>query len=89
MGLAVGLFGAVSGFGIAMMTNATRKIPLSREPWNHVMLTVFGYWAGNYYVKTEKRLVQDINEIRADKGLPPLVGTAYWVRYGVTDKSSA
>lgn len=25
-----GLFGAFSGFGIAMMTNATRKIPLSR-----------------------------------------------------------
>jgi hypothetical protein len=30
MGLAVGMFGAFSGFGIAMMTNATRKIPLSR-----------------------------------------------------------
>ena len=114
MGFIVGMIGAVSGYGIAVMTNAARKIPLSRgtfrfvafdfllkrsfvpcslnrylafssEPWNHVMFSIFGYWAGNYYVKTERQLVQEINEIRADKGLPSLVGThtyewTSWVR---------
>lgn len=39
------------------------------------MFSIFGYWAANYYVKTERRLVKEINEIRADKGLPTLVGT--------------
>jgi hypothetical protein len=116
MGLFAGLVGAFSGFGIALMTNATRKIPLSRgtsmlpcvrfsclsvvsttnphacttEPWNHVAFTVIGFWAGNYYVKMEKQLVEDINEIRADKGLPPLVGTSHWVRrYQVADSSTS
>lgn len=108
MGLIAGMIGAFSGFGVAVMTNATRKIPLSRgeplpfcwrsacpfwstsplltqlffpvlkEPWNHVMFTVLGYWAGNYYVKTEKILTQSVNEIRADKGLPPMVGAGQW-----------
>ena len=118
MGLMAGLFGGFSGFGIAVMTNATRKIPLSRgeihfcflssctsvcrslltissfslvsaEPWNHVMFTIFGFWAGNYYVNTERQLVQDINEIRADKGMPPLVGTNHWTRYSVQEKASS
>lgn len=51
------------------------------------MFSIIGYWAGNYYVRTEKKLVLDINELRADKGLPPLVGTTQWARYG-DEKSS-
>jgi hypothetical protein len=47
---------------------------LSPEPWNHVALALGGYWFGNYYVRLEKQLLLDINEIRADRGLPPLVG---------------
>jgi hypothetical protein len=39
------------------------------------MFSIFGYWAGNYWVKTERRLVKEINEIRADKGLPSMVGS--------------
>ena len=38
------------------------------------MFTILGYWAGNHYVKAERILAQNINEIRADKGLPPMVG---------------
>jgi hypothetical protein len=29
----------------------------------------------------ERGLVEDINAIRANKGMPPLVGTNAWVRY--------
>ena len=50
------------------------------------MFTVVGYWVGEKYVKIEKKLAGDINQIRADKGLPPLVGTNSWVRYAVSDE---
>ena len=32
-------------------------------------------WVGQRWVRFEKELVMDINEIRADKGLPPMVAT--------------
>lgn len=61
--------------------NALRKVPLSRAPWNHVGYFVLGCWAGNKYVEVERRLLLDVNEIRADKGMPPLVGSGYWIKY--------
>jgi hypothetical protein len=36
---------------------------------------------GNWYPKAERQLIVDINEIRADRGLPPLVGSNAWIRY--------
>jgi len=45
----------------------------------HVGLFFVGAWAGNKYVAIEEQLVKDINEIRADRGLPPLAGTSSWV----------
>lgn len=42
-------------------------------------------WAGNKYVNLERALVDDINEIRKDKGLPPMVGTNAWIRYTTPD----
>ena len=64
-----------------MMNNALQKVPLSRKPWFHVMYFFVGAYAGQKWVTLEKELVQDINEIRADKGLPALVGTTGWVKY--------
>jgi hypothetical protein len=43
-------------------------------------------YAGNKYVQIERRLVDDINEIRADKGMPPMVGTNAWIRYSSSDE---
>jgi hypothetical protein len=37
--------------------------------------------AGNYYPKLEKELVEDVNELRAQRGLPPMVGTGAWIKY--------
>ena len=42
---------------------------------------IIGFAVGNWYPKAEKRLLLDINEIRADRGLPPLVGSNAWIRY--------
>lgn len=48
------------------------------EPWFHVLYTVGGAWAANKWVKLEAGLLADVNEIRAYKGLPPMVGTTYY-----------
>lgn len=50
-------------------------------PWGHVGYFFVGAWAGNKYLEVERRLVEDINQIRADKGMPPMVGTNAWIRY--------
>mmetsp|Transcript_10678 Transcript_10678/g.14975 ORF Transcript_10678/g.14975 Transcript_10678/m.14975 type:complete len:86 (-) Transcript_10678:218-475(-) len=81
MGLTAALIGGFSGFGMQMMTNATRKVPMSRQPWMHVAYFCVGCWAGNKYVAVEKSLVKDINEIRADKGMAPMVGTGAYIKY--------
>ena len=68
------------GVDVVCVASSSERRPLSEvfpflEPWTHLGLTIFGYWAGNFYVKTERRLVKEINEIRADKGLPTMVGS--------------
>ena len=57
------------------------------EPWLHVTYFMVGYVIGDYYPKAERRLVDDINVMRAEKGLLPLVGTAAWIRYQPPDDS--
>jgi hypothetical protein len=41
----------------------------------HVLCTFAGAWAANKWVALEKKMLADVNEIRANKGLPPMVGT--------------
>jgi hypothetical protein len=59
---------------------------MSLEPWLHVTYFVVGYWIGDYYPKFERYLVDDINEMRAEKGLRPLVGTIAWIKYQVPEE---
>ena len=47
----------------------------------HVFYGMLGFAIGNWYPKAEKQLLLDINEIRADRGLPPLVGSNSVIRY--------
>eukprot|EP00552_Chaetoceros_brevis_P000082 CAMPEP_0197736810 /NCGR_PEP_ID=MMETSP1435-20131217/4248_1 /TAXON_ID=426625 /ORGANISM="Chaetoceros brevis, Strain CCMP164" /LENGTH=86 /DNA_ID=CAMNT_0043325067 /DNA_START=107 /DNA_END=367 /DNA_ORIENTATION=+ len=86
MGLTAALIGGASGTGIHIMTNAMRKVPLSRSPWFHVGYFFVGCWAGNKYVAVERKMVEDINQIREDKGMPPMVGTNAWIRYSEPQK---
>ena len=51
------------------------------EPWLHVGYFFLGGYIGQRWVNLEKELVMDINEIRADKGLPPMVATNAWISY--------
>lgn len=41
----------------------------------HVGCFFLGGYVGQRWVRLEKELVLDINEIRADKGMPPMVAT--------------
>mmetsp|Transcript_9467 Transcript_9467/g.17127 ORF Transcript_9467/g.17127 Transcript_9467/m.17127 type:complete len:92 (-) Transcript_9467:107-382(-) len=75
MGLTAMFVGSVSGFGMQMMNNALQKVPLSRKPWLHVTYFFVGGYIGQRWVRLERDLVLDINEIRADKGMPPMVAT--------------
>ena len=45
------------------------------------MYGILGFAVGSWYPKAERQLLLDINEIRADRGLPPLVGSNAWIRY--------
>jgi hypothetical protein len=81
MGFVSGMIGAGIFVGLQIRSNAMMKIPLSRDPWLHVTYGVLGFIVGDWYPKAERRLVLDINEIRADRGLPPLVGSNAWIRY--------
>ncbi|KAL7496759.1 hypothetical protein ACHAWT_004906 [Skeletonema menzelii] len=81
MGLTAMLVGSISGTGMQMMNNALQKVPLSRKPWLHVGYFFLGGYIGQRWVNLEKELVMDINEIRADKGLPPMVATNAWIKY--------
>ncbi len=62
-------------FLFVVIYSYSRTFPWGTEPWLHVTYFFIGGWIGQRWVRLEKELVMDINEIRADKGLPPLVGT--------------
>jgi len=47
----------------------------------HASMFFVGCTLGNWYPKYERALVEDINGLRAAKGLPPMVGSAAWIRY--------
>jgi len=46
-----------------------------------------GCTIGSKYPKWEAKLVNDINELRAAKGMPPMVGTNAWIKYQIDEES--
>lgn len=44
-------------------------------PWSHVGAVIFGIWLAHYEGRVEKWIVNDINAIRAERGMPPLLYT--------------
>lgn len=40
---------------------------------------------GNWLPKYELSLVADINKLRAEKGLPNMVGTNAWIKYKIPE----
>jgi len=75
MTVSAALCGGVVGTSLHMLSNAIRKLPLSRHPWGHVGCFVLGSYAAIWHEKKGKSLLVEVNELRADKGMPPLVNT--------------
>jgi len=42
---------------------------------------MIGMYVGQKLPQWELKLVEDINELRASKGMPPMVGTNAWIKY--------
>lgn len=51
------------GLGVVLYSNAVRKLPLYRSPWEHVIGLGLGAYCGNWLVKYEDRTAREIDEI--------------------------
>ena len=49
----------------------------------HVSLFFAGCYVGHKYPKWEAELAKDVNKLRVENGLPPLVGGNTWIKYQV------
>lgn len=58
------------------------------EPWLHVGCTMIGMYVGQKLPQWELKLVEDINEIRASKGMAPMVGTNAWIKYEMPEANA-
>jgi hypothetical protein len=47
----------------------------------HVLCTLGGAWAAEKWVSTKYALLADVNELRAFKGLPPMVGSGNYMPF--------
>ncbi|KAK9820798.1 hypothetical protein WJX74_004980 [Apatococcus lobatus] len=67
------LLGGLLGLTVQLYSNAVRKLPLMRHPWEHVLWTAGGAWGGNAVVEWEKRATVEVEEIlkqRQEKNKP-------------------
>mmetsp|Transcript_12671 Transcript_12671/g.14872 ORF Transcript_12671/g.14872 Transcript_12671/m.14872 type:complete len:92 (-) Transcript_12671:441-716(-) len=88
MGLTAAFLGGFCGTGFHMTANSIRKIPMSRRPWLHVSYFILGCYSGHYYMNLEQQMVEDINHIRADRGMPPMIGSSKWIRYDTEEEAT-
>jgi len=57
------VFGAVLGLGVQFYSNAVRKLPLMRNPWEHAIALGVGGAAGHWLVGFEERTAAELDEI--------------------------
>ena len=76
------LFGGLSGFGIAMLSNGIRKLPLLRRPWEHAVLVGIMAYGGACYPELEDETLARVNRMRADRKLAPLEKNAWGLDLG-------
>eukprot|EP00850_Spirogloea_muscicola_P022041 SM000273S10251 [mRNA] locus=s273:107491:107945:- [translate_table: standard] len=58
--------GAVLGLAVQLYSNAVRKLPLMRHPWEHVVGMVVGSAAANALVAWEERAQVDLQKMLDD-----------------------
>ncbi|WOG81530.1 hypothetical protein DCAR_0100681 [Daucus carota subsp. sativus] len=57
------MIGALLGLSTQIYSNALRKLPLMRHPWEHVLGMGLGVVAINQLVKWEVKLDQDLDKL--------------------------
>ena len=67
------LTGVTSGFLITCWSNGFRKVPLLREPWTHLTLMAAGGYVGYKYPGWVEKQREDVNLIRKQRNLPPVI----------------
>lgn len=60
-------FGACIGLGINLYSNALRKVPLMRQPWEHLIAIGGGAWVGNKIVEYEHRTAKELEGMLAKR----------------------
>ncbi|KAL0659440.1 hypothetical protein Bca4012_080025 [Brassica carinata] len=66
MALSATMVGALLGLGTQMYSNALRKLPYMRHPWEHVVGMGLGAVFANQLVKWDVKLKEDL-EVMLDK----------------------
>eukprot|EP00242_Pyramimonas_sp_CCMP2087_P010719 CAMPEP_0198197150 /NCGR_PEP_ID=MMETSP1445-20131203/734_1 /TAXON_ID=36898 /ORGANISM="Pyramimonas sp., Strain CCMP2087" /LENGTH=76 /DNA_ID=CAMNT_0043866327 /DNA_START=105 /DNA_END=335 /DNA_ORIENTATION=- len=59
------LAGMGAGLFVKLFSNGLRKMPLMREPWEHVLLMGAGAMAANAYVEYEVKIEQEVKDMMA------------------------
>ncbi|KAK9809155.1 hypothetical protein WJX72_010341 [[Myrmecia] bisecta] len=67
--------GALFGLGVQLYSNALRKVPLMRNPWEHVIAIGVGAGFGTWLVDFEERTTLDVERMlqkraEANKKIP-------------------
>ncbi|KAJ9709423.1 hypothetical protein PVL29_001073 [Vitis rotundifolia] len=63
MPLSATVVGAVLGLSVQLHSNALRKLPLMRHPWEHVLAIGIGAVFGNQLVKWEAKVEEDLDKL--------------------------
>uniref|UniRef100_A0A0V0H6J0 Putative excitatory amino acid transporter 1-like n=1 Tax=Solanum chacoense TaxID=4108 RepID=A0A0V0H6J0_SOLCH len=63
MPLSATMVGALLGLGTQMYSNALRKLPYMRHPWEHLLGMGLGVVAANQMVKWEARSNEDLDKL--------------------------
>ncbi|CAI5512938.1 unnamed protein product [Closterium sp. Naga37s-1] len=56
------LVGAAMGLGVQFYSNAVRKLPLMRHPWEHLLGMGIGAYAANQLVAFEVKAAADLEK---------------------------
>ncbi|KAK3282687.1 hypothetical protein CYMTET_9582 [Cymbomonas tetramitiformis] len=65
--MSAAVIGAAMGFGIQLVSNGLRKLPLMRHPWEHVIATSIGFSAGGMLVAWEEQTAKELEELVAQR----------------------
>lgn len=74
-----------SSFELTDVSSSSMPLLCIIEPWLHAFFFTAGCYVGHKYPKWEAAMAEDVNKLRVENGMPPLVGGNYWIKYQVPE----